>query len=257
MISLQRFVVFFMWFISITLLVLPLTNKMSIFVQISESLSVDMFQRAFGYCIVFGCFCVIYGLRYVLYVIIFPPPLPNKHYPLLFPNRCQNIQVRNILLIVNPKSGKEKSLLIANEKVIPFLEKHQIQIQLIETKYPGHAKEITEHFDYQNIDAIAIMGGDGTFHEVVNGMLSRKDGKIRPLAFLSGGTGNSFLQDFGSDAKNSLQWIIDGSIANIDVIHIQDEHNLNLYSMYSHFCLYFLFFSSPSFSYLFCSFIVF
>ena len=48
-----------------------------------------------------------------------------------------------------------------------------------------------------------MCGGDGTFHEVVNGMLFRRDKKTIPLGILPNGTGN----DFG----NSV------SIPNIDV----------------------------------------
>jgi len=44
-----------------------------------------------------------------------------------------------------------------------------------------------------NIDdysAIVAVGGDGTLHEVVNGMLHRPDKRRVPVAFIPNGSGN-------------------------------------------------------------------
>jgi len=40
------------------------------------------------------------------------------------------------------------------------------------------------------------VGGDGTAHEVVNGMMLRSDKKRLPVAFLPNGTGNDTLRQF-------------------------------------------------------------
>ena len=37
---------------------------------------------------------------------------------------------------------------------------------------------------------MVAVGGDGTMHEVVNGMLHRKDKKRLPIAFIPNGSGN-------------------------------------------------------------------
>lgn len=39
--------------------------------------------------------------------------------------------------------------------------------------------------------AVGVVGGDGSFNEVITGMLSRKDGFNLPIGFIPGGTGNS------------------------------------------------------------------
>ena len=51
------------------------------------------------------------------------------------------------------------------------------------------------------------MGGDGTFHEVVNGMLHRQDKKQLPLAFIPNGTGNDVCKCFKiKDVETALNF---------------------------------------------------
>ena len=44
---------------------------------------------------------------------------------------------------------------------------------------------------------ICAMGGDGTMHEVINGMMQREATLRMPVALIPGGTGNSFMEDLG------------------------------------------------------------
>ena len=41
------------------------------------------------------------------------------------------------------------------------------------------------------------VGGDGTYHEVVNGMLHRADKRRLPVGFIPNGSGNDTLRAFG------------------------------------------------------------
>ena len=53
---------------------------------------------------------------------------------------------------------------------------------------PFDTWKIAETLDIDKYSAIAAVGGDGTFHEVVNGMLFRKDRKRLPIAFIGNGS---------------------------------------------------------------------
>jgi len=44
--------------------------------------------------------------------------------------------------------------------------------------------------DIDEYSAIVAVGGDGTLHEVVNGMLQRLDKRRLPVAFIPNGSGN-------------------------------------------------------------------
>jgi len=55
---------------------------------------------------------------------------------------------------------------------------------------------VKDRLNIDNCSAIAIVGGDGSTHEVVNGMLNRQDGKKVPLVLLPNGSGNDFARSF-------------------------------------------------------------
>ena len=46
---------------------------------------------------------------------------------------------------------------------------------IVVTERPNHAKEIATSLDLKSYDAIVTASGDGTIHEIVNGLLSRHD----------------------------------------------------------------------------------
>ena len=43
---------------------------------------------------------------------------------------------------------------------------------------------------------MVVIGGDGTIHEVLNGMLARTDGVTIPVGLIPQGTGNSMAMDY-------------------------------------------------------------
>lgn len=53
--------------------------------------------------------------------------------------------------------------------------------------------EIGQTIDLDKYSAMVAVGGDGTYHEVVNGMLHRVDHKKIPVAFIPNGSGNDTL----------------------------------------------------------------
>ena len=55
------------------------------------------------------------------------------------------------------------------------------------------AKEI----DFSEHSAVVAVGGDGTLHEVINGVLQRTDGQRLPIAFVPNGSGNDLVKCFG------------------------------------------------------------
>ena len=127
----------------------------------------------------------------------------------------------NSLIITNPKSGLEKSKKILDSIVIPKLESKKINYKNLFTKNQFHAVELIENEKINDFDFILVLGGDGTMHEVINGMLNRNDNVNIPIGLLPTGSGNSLLHDIGDiNIVESLDTILQYNISNIDILKI-------------------------------------
>ncbi|MCF8359805.1 MAG: diacylglycerol kinase family lipid kinase [Prolixibacteraceae bacterium] len=128
--------------------------------------------------------------------------------------------MEKIYLIYNPFSGNRKSISIL-ERVLPIFEGGGITLDILETKYQGHARELAQTLPYEGYDALCIIGGDGTMHEVVNGMLKREDKKKLPVGILPGGTGNSFMHDVNAlDPEVAARRILTGRLRPVDIARV-------------------------------------
>jgi len=97
-------------------------------------------------------------------------------------------------ITVNPHGGTKKGPKILRQ-VLPIFESKNAEVTIIETEYAGHAKDLSMEVDMTSYDGFCCIGGDGTMHEAINGLLKRKDKKRFPLGLITGGTGNSFMRD--------------------------------------------------------------
>ena len=99
-----------------------------------------------------------------------------------------------LLIIVNPQSGTKKGVQQL-DKLLPYFNSNNIKTEVIHTKYHKHATDITASYNFSDINAVIGVGGDGTFHEVVTGLMKRKDSQQLPIGIIPGGSGNSFLYE--------------------------------------------------------------
>ena len=66
--------------------------------------------------------------------------------------------------------------------------------------------------------ALVAVGGDGTLHEVVNGMLQRNDGQRLPISFVPNGSGNDLCGCIGiQTTEQAIDWLVKGDIIEMDV----------------------------------------
>src|SRR5699024_35108 len=96
------------------------------------------------------------------------------------------------IFIVNPVAGNGRAKRIFSEITSSYLY-HQIKSTYFFTKYEGHAEEIIKNIieDHANVvEVIIVIGGDGTLHEVMNGLAAEQI----PIAFIPGGSGNDFAR---------------------------------------------------------------
>jgi len=123
-------------------------------------------------------------------------------------------------MIVNPHGGLKKGLKIL-ELIKPIFRKSNINLIIKETKYAGHAYDYANTLEFNNIDGICAIGGDGTMFELINGMLKRNDEKNIPIGLITGGTGNSFMHDLKClDPIDAAKRITTGNLRPIDIAEV-------------------------------------
>ena len=103
----------------------------------------------------------------------------------------------------------------------PILRAAGCTPQLVETKRPGHARELLAALPRGACDAVVVAGGDGSLHEAVNGLMAA--GTPRPpLALIPAGTGNSLAADLEClDPHQAARAIADGRTQPLDVMEVR------------------------------------
>lgn len=138
-----------------------------------------------------------------------------------------------LLAIVNPAAGGGRCGREAGDAVAQ-LRNRGIEIEVWYTQRAGHGTELVRKaYDEGYRDFIAV-GGDGTSHEIVNGLGAYLELDERPqrcsLGFLPLGTGNSFLRDFTDrGAEYAIEAIAEGHRRRCDVIRVKHDDGLLYY----------------------------
>ena len=75
-----------------------------------------------------------------------------------------------------------------------------------------HAWDLaTKEIELSEFSALVAVGGDGTLHEVINGMLMRQDRQRLPVAFVPNGSGNDLVGCLGiRNVEQALNWLVKG-----------------------------------------------
>ena len=138
--------------------------------------------------------------------------------------------MKKFCIIVNPTSGKKRGIKHLN-KVLYRLESENIVSDTIQTEFNGHAIKIVQNLDLSIYGGIICIGGDGSFHEVVNGMMRHPKSQQIPIGVIPGGTGDSFMHDIGIlDVDKAIEIIINSQVRSIDVVEIRNSQE-NTYSI--------------------------
>ncbi len=123
--------------------------------------------------------------------------------------------------IVNPAAGGGRSAKLAGS-ALARLRQNKLRVDSVASTGPGHAIELAREAYDQGYRQFLAVGGDGTAHEILNGVFAgRKSVERVALGFLPLGTGNSFLRDFSNNgAEASTQAILENRKRAIDLIRL-------------------------------------
>ncbi len=102
------------------------------------------------------------------------------------------------LVILNPSSQGGRTGKHA-EDIALVIERYLGPIELVRTNAPRHAIELARSATVEGREKLVVVGGDGTVHEVVNGVMSAGvDADARPtLGIVGQGTGGDFRKTLG------------------------------------------------------------
>ena len=102
------------------------------------------------------------------------------------------------IFIINPTAGKRNCTAELMEMAKKLEQDHQIQVDCILTKSPGHAWETVRSIAQTGEEVrFYACGGDGTINEVANGVAGFHNAAMTCIPV---GTGNDFLKNFGEAA---------------------------------------------------------
>ena len=140
------------------------------------------------------------------------------------------------LAIVNPAAGGGRSAKLAGAQ-LARLKQEGLRVDAIASMAPGHAVQLAREAYDQGYRRFLAVGGDGTAHEIINGIFSREGQTERvELGFLPMGTGNSFMRDFtDKGAESSVEALLAGRKRGVDVLRLSHAtgtiYSLNLLSV--------------------------
>jgi diacylglycerol kinase (ATP) len=128
-----------------------------------------------------------------------------------------------LVVIVNPRSGRGKvrAHLVEIERI---LTDAGLSYRIVRTTHPGHATEAARDALDRGERYLVAVGGDGTVHEVVNGMIAddRPVAEDAVLGVVAAGSGCDFARSFGlpGDAVEAARHLAGDDVRLIDVAKV-------------------------------------
>ncbi len=128
--------------------------------------------------------------------------------------------IRRLLVVVNPRGGTRRGLAVL-ELVQPTFAAAGIELDVRVTQRPGYAREMARTLDLTNVDGLCAIGGDGTVHEVADGLMQRGEPISVPLGIIPAGTGNTLAQHLQcDDPLEAARRIVAGDTQPLDVVRV-------------------------------------
>jgi len=99
------------------------------------------------------------------------------------------------------------------------------------TVYPSHAIELARQAGEQGYQLVVAVGGDGTVHEVVNGLMQLPPDRRPRLGVVPMGSGNDFAKAIGIslDPALALRQVLTGKPRRVDIGLYTDDHGRREY----------------------------
>ncbi|WP_251548246.1 diacylglycerol/lipid kinase family protein [Limosilactobacillus caecicola] len=129
-------------------------------------------------------------------------------------------------LIINPAAGSGTGKQIGNI-ITNYLTEHHISFNAQASQAAGQPRELAHRLaqNHPATTCVIVVGGDGTLHEVITGLLLTSQEQPLPVAYIPAGTGNDFARGYGiaNQPLAALQQILNNDHPTfINVGHFHD-----------------------------------
>ncbi len=136
---------------------------------------------------------------------------------------------RKVKIILNPVADMGDAWKVADD-LRPLIKEYG-NADWSGTVYPTHATELAKQAAEQGYEMIIAVGGDGTVHEVINGIMQMPANRRPALGVVPVGSGNDFAHAVGIPLRSdrALAHALSGEPSAIDVGVMTDEHGRKEY----------------------------
>ena len=134
-----------------------------------------------------------------------------------------------IKIILNPMADMGNGWRVARD-LRSITEQHG-NVTWSGTVYPGHAIDLAREASEEGYERVIAMGGDGTVHEVVNGIMQAPENKRPILGVVPVGSGNDFAHGVGATKQSdkALRRALDGEASTVDLALMTDGNGRKEY----------------------------
>jgi len=136
---------------------------------------------------------------------------------------------RKIKIILNPMADMGNAWRVARD--LRSITQEHGGVDWSGTVYPGHAIELAKQAGENGYDLVIAMGGDGTVHEVMNGLMQIPENKRPILGVVPVGSGNDFAHGINASITptESLKHAMNGEPSTVDLGLMTDANGRKEY----------------------------
>lgn len=139
--------------------------------------------------------------------------------------------MRCLTAILNPQSDRGRTAQLAD--ALQQALAGRVELQLLKTTRRGEAVELAQQAGVTGCDGVVAIGGDGTVHEVANGLLALPATDRPPLGIIPAGSGNDFAFALGIDKnlERNAELLARGAARAVDAALVEAGSGRRRYSI--------------------------
>ena len=119
-----------------------------------------------------------------------------------------------IIILLNPNAGRGKARFMLRS-ALEVMQREGVEIDVQESRDAQHLLALARRAAAEKPDAIISLGGDGTHHYILNGIM----GSEIPLGIIPAGSGNDFAKGLGipTQTRAAAEALLAGNTRRIDL----------------------------------------